>query len=391
MIFLAVFIFSSLLGCSLPGKRKEVPKIEMVVDNPLQIKRTDEFVVLKVSDIKSVAPDFSQDTFIVLQSGSNQEVPHQLDDMDNDGVGDEIAMIMDMEPGEKKNIEIRYAPVDTPGTRPVILGYKKRTRASIEPKYEGLVWESELIKYSLYLDERSSISVFGKPNLGLSTAKDEKDTYTSASKESKILDGGYSVGCGGFGIWYDGKLIKPLNTNNLRIYPRIIANGPIRSIVQVIFDNWRIGSQDLKVTATYSIFAGQQWIGAQVKTENASIPVKIATGLAKTATGKSVKDENNSLLYIWNNSSTNLGMALIHPKDSLDSFSEDSKSYLVILNPNNDKEVIYWAMATWNRGETGVKEEKQFVDLSSSIAQRLRNPLTVTIMPVKSNSTKDQK
>jgi hypothetical protein len=389
IIVLAVIISTILWGCSSPGKRKEVPKIEMVVDNPLQLKRTDEFVVLKVADLKSVAPDFSQDTFIVLQSGSNQEIPHQLDDMNNDGEGDEIAMVMDMEPGEKKNIEIRYAPAGTPGTRPVTLGYKKRTRATIDPEYEGLLWESELIKYSLYIDERNSISVFCKEFPGLSFATVENSTDILIPGGTKILDGDYSVGCGGFGIWYENKLIKPMNTNNLRVYPRIVADGPIRSAVQVIFESWRIGNQNLRVIATYSIFAGQQWTRVQVKTEGASIPVKIATGLTKSAAAKLTKDESNSLFYTWQTSSDNLGMGLIYSKDSFESFREDNGSYLVVLNPNAEKEAIYWSLASWNRGDTGIKDEKQFADLSASIAQRLKTPLTVTIMPVKPRQTKE--
>ena len=145
--FISTLLLSALMsGCTLPGggKRDETPKIEMIVENPLPVKRTDEFVVLKIALLKEIAPDFSEDMFIVLQVGSDQEIPYQVDDMNNDGELDEIAMIMDMEPGEQKQLVIRYAPSDSPENRSVRIGYEKRTRAAMHPEYGGIGWESEL-------------------------------------------------------------------------------------------------------------------------------------------------------------------------------------------------------------------------------------------------------
>lgn len=396
IFILALFVFSS--GCSFPGKRKDVPKIEMIVENPLSIKRTDEFVVLKVAMLKEEAPDFSPNTFIVLDVNSNQDIPHQLDDMDNDGEGDEIAMILDMEPGEKKNIVIRYAPEG----RPVVLGYKRRTRTAVHPEYEGIGWESELIAYRVYPDYRNSISVFGKQEQGLSL-----DKYAASVSGRgynylepwgvNVLEGGGSVGCGGFGIWYKNGLIKPISTkpgDAVSGYTRVLADGPIRSAAQVIFKNWRIGDQTLKVTATYSIFAGQRWTRNQIKIEGADSPVKIAAGLTKSLAAKLTRDEKNGFFFTWGPQShrsppDNLGMALIYPSESFDSFYEDDKTgaYLSVLNPGTDNEIAYWSQAVWNRGDIGVREANQFADLVSSVTQRIKNPLTVTIIPGKTSTS----
>jgi len=338
-------------GCTLlGGRRREVPKIEMVVHNPLPVERTDEFVELRVADLKNMAPDFSPNAFIVVQADSNQEVPYQLDDMDNDGEGDEIAMIMDMMPGERKSIVIRYAPEGTPGSRSINLGYERRTRAAMHPEYEGLGWESELIAYRIYPDHRNSIGVFGKQERGLSL-----DRFAASAADRgynrlepwgvSVLDGGKSLGCGGFGLWYGSKLVKPLNIVGLspekpddRVarYTRIIADGPIRSVVQVIFDNWR---------------------------------------------------------------PDDLGMAVIYPRENFDSFHEsvdhaaslfddESGMYLAVLNPGADNEILYQFMAAWSRGEIGVKKDTQFAELVSSVAQRIRNPLTVTISPGQAPSSR---
>jgi hypothetical protein len=381
ILILSLAIMVAIPGCGLPGgKRKEVPKIDMVVDNPLDVKRTDEFVVLKVSDLKEMAADFSQDTFIVLQADSNQEIPCQLDDMNNDGVGDEIAMIMDMEPKEKKRIMIRYSP-QSPESRAVTLGHKKRTRAAIHPEYEGIGWESELIGYRLYPDQRNSISIFGKEKPGLSLDSFAKNRALSNAKV--VLDGDESVGCGGFGLWYENKLIKP-DKDVLR-YTRVVADGPVRSVAQVIYDSWIVGDKSLRVTATYSIFAGQRWSTGNIKIARADEPMKIASGLTKSKNATLTKDEKNGFFYTYGAQSTlndNLGMALIYPTESFDSFQEDN-SYLSVLNPGADNDITYWFLSSWSRGDTGVKNASEFADLVSSTADKIRHPITVTIMPVK--------
>lgn len=401
-------VLSIISGCTFPGKRREVPQIQMLVSNPLPVKRIDEFVVLPVAELKEMAPDFSHEAFVVMDTASKQEIPYQLDDMDNDGEGDEIAMVLNMEPGEQKGIVIRYAP-EGPESRSVKLGYKKRTRAAIHPEYEGIGWESELIAYRVYPDYRNSISVFGKQELGLSLDKFAASTrgrgYNYLEKWGvNVLDGGKSVGCGGFGLWYENKLLKPLNMfrgsspkpdDMIARYTRVVADGPIRSVAQVVFDKWRVGDETLKVTATYSIFAGQRWTRNQITIEGADSPTKVAAGLMKSESATLTRDEENGFLYTWGPQShrdtpDDLGIALIYPTENLDSFHEDdtSDSYLAVLNPGADNEIAYWSLAAWSSGELGVRRDTEFAKLVSSVAQKVKHPLTVTIMQTKQQPAK---
>ena len=169
------------------------------------------------------------------------------------------------------------------------------------------------------------------------------------------------------------------------------TDGPIRSVVQVTYDNWRVGDQTLRVTATYSIFAGQRWTRNEIKIEGADNPIKTAVGLIKSDAGNLTRDEENGLFYTWGSQShrdkpDGLGMAVIYPAESFDSFHENDRSgaHLAVLNPGADNEIAYWFMAAWSSGEIGVKKEKEFKDMVSSVTRRLRNPLPVTIMPSKS-------
>jgi len=386
-----VLVLSILLsGCSLlGGKRDKVPAIEMMVENPLPVKRIDEFVILPVADLQEAAPGFSPNAFIITQGSSNEEIPHQVDDIDNDGEGDEIAMVLNMEPNERKQIVIRYAPEG----RAVKLGYDRRTRAAVHPEYEGIGWESEHIAYRIHPDHRNSIGVFGKQEPVLSLDKFAASVADKGYNHLEVwgvnvLNGGESFGCGGFGLWHKDKLVN-LDDNVAR-YTRIIADGPIRSVVQVIYDGLDVGGQKLRVTATYSIFAGQRWTRCAVKVDGADSPVKTAVGLIQSDAGKLTRDEKNGIFYTWGAQShrdkpDDLGMAVIYPTESFDSFRENDKSgaHVAVLNPGADNEIAYWFMAAWSSGEIGVKKEKEFKDMVSSVNRRLRNPLPVTIMPSK--------
>ncbi|HGJ65832.1 TPA: DUF4861 domain-containing protein, partial [bacterium] len=325
LIYTAIFILIlSFYGCGLPGgRKKDIPKIEMIVENTLSEKRMDEFIVLRVSDLKEMAPNFSKDTFIVIQADTNQEIPSQVDDMNNDGEGDEIAMIISLEPKEKKRIIMRYSP-ESPENRSVTLGHKKRTRSAIHPEYEGISWESEIIGYRLYPDQRNSISVFAKQKPELSL---DKIAFKQPSSAKLILDGKNSVGCGGFGLWHDGKLIKP--SNDVMRYTRVVSDGPIRAIAQVIYDKWALGNDMLRVTATYSIFAGQRWCVSNIKVTGSNKPVKIASGLAKVKTDI-IKDEKKGFMYEFDKP---LGMGMIYSPENLDTFQESGESNLIVLNP----------------------------------------------------------
>jgi len=67
----------------------------------------------------------------------------------------------------------------------------------------------------------------------------------------------------------------------------------------------------------------------------------------------------------------------------LDSFDENEDSYLTILNSTAENDVTYWFLSAWSGEETGVKDADEFAKMVSSTAEKIRNPVTVTIMPIK--------
>jgi hypothetical protein len=66
-----------------------------------------------------------------------------------------------------------------------------------------------------------------------------------------------------------------------------------------------------------------------------------------------------------------------------------SGSHLAVLNPGADNEIIYWFLAAWNKGEIGIKKDRDFASLVLSEAERIMHPLTVTLIPGEQPPTKE--
>jgi hypothetical protein len=394
-IFLALaFIISS---CNYPGRGK-APEIRLTIENPLSIKRTDVPIILKLDDLRKVAADFSLSMFRVA-TAENQDIPSQADDIDDDGVRDELVFLVDLEPQQTKEIIIMYTPQQDTTTTPgyqnmtITVGYPKRVQAGLFPELRGIAWESELIMYRLPFNERTSVGVFCKKTEGLSFPQLISDISTGRQTAMPIQPSENLFGCGGFALWDSKTLISLDHQSNP--YPRIIANGPIRAVVQVIFANWNFRSDVLKVTSTFSIFGGQQWSKHHLKIEGNSTPIQIATGLPKPKNIKVIQNEKDGFIYTWGkqsnwSSSDELGLSVIYSTNSFASAKEKTlvkgiakqiPGHTVILNPDEASQVEYYFMAAWNRGEDGVKTEGDFANLVKFTAAEIQAPPIVKILP----------
>ena len=380
------FLFNS---CNYPGRGGKVPEIRLTIENPLPIKRTDVPIVLKLDDLKKVADDFSLKMFRVATADKSQDIPSQADDINYDGKRDELVFLVDLEPQQTKEIVIMYASQDMS----ITLGYPQRVQAGVFPALKGIAWESELIAYRLPFHERTSVGVFCKKTEGLSFAQLIPDISTGRQTAMPIQPLENWFGCGGFALW-DGKTLIPVDHQSTP-YPRILANGPVRAVVQLIFENWKFRSDVLKVTSTFSILGGHRWSKHHLKIEGNSTPIQIATGLPKPENINVIQNEKDGFIHTWGKQSNwlpsdELGLSIIYPTNHFDSSKENMlvkgiakqiPSHALILNPDEDCQLQYYLMAAWNRGEDGVKTAQDFANLVKFTAAEINTPPIVKILP----------
>ena len=250
-----------------------------LVTNTSDIDRTDIPVVIK---LEGDAP--------IIHSAKvmfgNQEIPCQLDDLDQDGVFDELCCLVDLKAHQGAILDIQYNMQDEPIQYPARVYAEMLLRndkikeknkhdnfiESITARgdcansyniqhHHGVDFESEYNGIRIYFDKRQTLDLYGKFQKRLEL----KETQFYTSKEQKaegygddVLWVGNTFGLGAFRGW-DGQqptMIDPVASRT----QRIISYGPLRTIVEVIDKNWKPYADKPAITMTirYTQYAGNR-------------------------------------------------------------------------------------------------------------------------------------
>ena len=163
LYILSILIFY--IGCTFPGSKKDANRIRFTIQNTLSTPQKSIPINLSLDRLKTVKSDFSLKAFSVVTGKAPKEamIPAQADDLDYDGVRDQLTFLLDFVPQETKEISILYDP-DVQAT--FTLEVKKQTRAGIFPELNasGAI-ESNLIAY--VLKPNGSIVPYGKRRVDL--------------------------------------------------------------------------------------------------------------------------------------------------------------------------------------------------------------------------------
>ncbi|MHB8655641.1 MAG: DUF4861 domain-containing protein [Terriglobia bacterium] len=384
---------ASLTAPSAPqGER--VRKLWVKIGNPNDFPRTDELVVLSVREIKKVAPDFDATSFLVVDPSSSTggsavareagaahldgpQLPSQADDLNGDGQPDEICFVISLAAKQVRRVELVYGAV-----APMRASYPKRSHAKFSKHYEGLGWESDIVAYRLYFDARNGLDVFGKhaPRLSLDKFAEEGYYYHGDSEWGRdVMKVGDSLGVGSLGLWSDGKLVKVADVAN-RSW-RLISDGPVRSIIELHADGWKVAGKSFNLTMRFTAMAGQHWTKVDVTLHGPAEGLLLATGLVKHDQTVVLEDKRRGYLATWGQqveaTPGNLGLAVMVPPDRLHEFTQDSLNYLTLLSLNDSGHLTYYLCAAWDKEQgamTSVAQWKVFLEQS---AARLRRPVTI--------------
>lgn len=344
-------------GCNFPGgQNRDIPQIQLTIQNTLPIKRVNVPIVLSLAELKEVASNFSFNAYLVVsgQAPIEVEIPSQADDTNYDGHRDALVFFVDLEPQETKSVRIRYAPDNEMA---VTLGFARRTRAGVFPELGGYAaLESEWAAYLLH--PNGSIDSYGKKTKGLSLDRFVRQRRTPSDSDEEILTplvtaDGPSNGLG-FGLWdtETGTLISP---EDQRDYVRIVVDGPMRSVVQRIIPDWVLSSgRTVSLTSTYSIYAGHQWAEHHIQTQGLGDGYRIAIRLPNRGVAP-VRNEKDGWVWNWETevqTDREMGFGVIYPVDGFETFFESETGNTILMRPDQHDEV-YYRFAT----ALGVEEE----------------------------------
>lgn len=234
--------------------------------------------------------------------------------------------------------------------------------------HHGPAFESEYAAYRVYFDKKQTIDTYGKkrPRLELS----ETNWYPS---DEQLRDGyGHdnlrvfgSVGVGTLKGWDadNGKMTHIADFK--RREARILAKGPVRTVVEMRVEGWRYCGREIDMTSRYILYAGHSDVQVENRIEGDFRGLVFTTGVMKMAENEMLRDkgvtaafgrdfpENDTLKW----ERERVGLAVAVPEKQIVSRIDDKTSYLYQLSPDERGHIDYvfemlWRKSEWLRNRT---------------------------------------
>ncbi len=269
---------SLLIMAAALGLQAQEKEITLTVSNNWKEAKQNEPVVL---DLKELKPGFTVQS-VVVKEGTT-EIPSQLDDLNGDSQADEVAFLLDMPAKSKRDITVTLSAAKSDKTYPVqvyaqmMLSDKKKKYPKIQSltvpgesdvynclHHHGPAFESELVAYRIYFDQRQTVDTYGKSRKGLEIAETlfyPTDEHKAQGYGDDVLWVGSTCGGGTLKGWENGKpahIIPALRTECIRAY------GPLRTVVDVIDTDWNYQGKTITMTTRYILYGGHRDVRVEV-------------------------------------------------------------------------------------------------------------------------------
>ena len=256
----------------------------------------------------------------------------------------------------------------------------------------GICFESELIAMRVYFDHRQTIDLYGKINKGLVVQDTQfypSDEQIQAGSGDDCLWVGNTYGLGALRGW-DGK--DQVLFNNVKYQEqRVISEGPLRAIVEVVDKGWvpAPGLQPVNATIRYTIYAGHRDFDVDVFFNKDVSDYQFATGLinvkgsSEFADGKGLrgcygsdwstgKDDGKHKLET-------VGLGIYVPQSALVSQQPANKDcYTQVVKPAGSQ--LSYKLAYTSANETyGFKGEKEWYEWLKAWKKQIEEPVQVSV------------
>jgi unsaturated chondroitin disaccharide hydrolase len=281
--------------------------LKLAITNPLETARPREAIVIPLAEIRKRAPELALAHLIVTVTDARTldedaatltttELPSQVDDLDGDGRLDELAFQLDLGPKQTRVVTIAGGdPAVLARLRPT---YTPETDALQSTHFEGIGWESDVLAWRLYLDDRNAIDLFGKrrPGLWLQTfGGAEYDYHAESPLGRDIYRVGSALGIGSVAVrTADGvRGLKPAAQRTAHV----VARGPVRAVVTVNYKGVAVGEAPVDVKDTIVQWAGDRGFEQRV---SASAPLAWLTALPRHPAARVRPMDDGKNLVLWN-------------------------------------------------------------------------------------------
>lgn len=271
-------------------------RIKITITNPLNVDCKDCPVVIRMNEfpyqnipqrcITVVDPSLpgnpepsSEDLrkysgYLIRKEENGHYIEYQMDDIDKDGIWDELFFMTDIKASETKTMYLYVGEAER-GL------YKLKTHAGIGYYGRHIVpfWEAEYIGWKLWFP--TSVDMHGKREPMLTAYPEYTQNlsgyYMPHEYGSDIMTVSSTFGVGGIGLFEvpskPDSVSRPEYDFSTGIGPffstryafDVVFNGPLRSMIKVKTMNWQTGSGRYELEQYYTSYAHKSWSTCRVK------------------------------------------------------------------------------------------------------------------------------
>lgn len=391
------------LSASAQGQEK---KIEVIVENPWNAEKVDEPVVI---DLSSLGTGFTVKSATVFD-GTN-EIPSQLDDMNGDTRADELAFVINLPASGKKTLNVTLSSLKSDKTYPARVYAEMLFRTSKKNKYakgyaiyadgasdtynvqhhHGAAFESELVAYRIYFNEKQTTDLYGKFHKGLEL--EESQFYPTGEQLKRgfgddVIKVNSSCGAGTLRGW-DGTqstLIKPVAVRG----QRILASGPVRTIVDAEVKGWQYQNKELNMINRYTLYAGHRDAQVDVLFDAPLDKEVFCTGVQNITGHADMFSDHNGLVASWGTDwpvndtvkykKETVGLATYIPKKYVVKETSDKENFLYTISAPGKSSFRYYTSFTSCKETFGYPDKEKWFAYVQEWKKALEQPVKITVV-----------
>jgi Domain of unknown function (DUF4861) len=371
----------AVLGLAAVGAFAADASLRIVVTNEADLARAAETVEVDAPLFRAALGGDLRNRVRVTEEPSGREILAQAIDLDGDGQTQQVVFQADFGPHESKSFRlVRGEP------RP----YRKEDfrvyGRFVRERFDDFAWENDRIAHRMYgaaletwaLEPlaSSAVDIWMKRTRRL-VVNDwymVDDYHHDSGEGADLYSAGASRGCGGSGLWRDGRLVV---SRNFRA-SRVLANGPIRLVFELDYPAWgdpAVRSETKRVT----LDAGRNLDHFESRYDvSGGGPVTYAVGIKKEAADGFRFERDEGILRTWgpvHDDQGRFGCAVIVAPSSLVDVTEGDRDHLVVVRGSGTASASYYAGFGWDRsGDFSSAEDwgRYVEDWAARIASPLR-------------------
>lgn len=382
------FFLPAALVIAAPLLAQGAEQLSVEASNPLQLARPSQTLELSAADLAPLGETNLQK--IHIRDAAGKEVICQAVDTDFDPyhLPDIVVFQADFAPGETKTFTV------TVGTKQVHTAAQFKAHGRfVRERFDDFAWENDRIAHRMYgkaLETwagepltSSTVDIWSKrvPQMVIDEWYMTDDYHADHGQGADFYSAGASRGCGGNGLWADGKLWVSKNF----VDSRVLANGPIRVMFELVYEPFEVNGRKVAEVKRITLDAGSNLdrFESLYKPADGGAPLVSGVGLKKVSGQELQFNRERGWLTAWEKVAKNQGMqglGIVADPAIIEGQAEDRLNHLLLLKTTVTNTVSYRAGFVWDKSG-------QFSDFAAwqkyldETAQMLQSPVRIKVTP----------